>query len=86
MAVAELESPAMQELDVARMRALREEKGLTQTQAAAAADMKVSRWNDIESGGRRNVTVETLARIAGVLGCDARELLTPASKKRGRQK
>lgn len=78
----ELESPPMQELDVAKIRQLREDRKLTQVQAAAAAGMSVSRWNDIEAGGRRNVTIDTLATIAAALGVDARELLTPSAPKR----
>jgi transcriptional regulator with XRE-family HTH domain len=84
MAVIELESPAMQELDRARMRELREERGLTQTDAAEKAGMTVSQWNDIEKGRKPNVTIETLAAIATALGCDARDLLTPAKGKRGK--
>lgn len=75
-----LESPGMQTLDVAKMKELRDTLGLTQTEAAARINMPVSRWCDIESGERTNVTVETLARVAQALECDARDLLTPAPK------
>ena len=80
-----LESPDMQTLDVAKMKELRDALGLTQTEAAARINMPVSRWCDIESGERINVTVETLGRIAQALGCDARDLLTPAEKMKGRK-
>lgn len=80
MDVAVLECPAMsQELDVAKVRELRKELGLTQAQAAKKAGMVLQRWNDIESGRRSNVTVDTLSTVAAALGCDARDLLT-ASK------
>jgi transcriptional regulator with XRE-family HTH domain len=80
MAVLELESPAMQELDRARMRELRESLELSQVDAAKKASMSLSQWNDIETGRKPNVTVQTLSIIAAALGCDARELLTPAPK------
>jgi transcriptional regulator with XRE-family HTH domain len=63
------------------MRKLREERELTQTQAADRAKMTVSRWSDIETGRKANVTIETLGTIAAALGVDARELLTPKKKK-----
>lgn len=77
-----LESLAMQSLDVARMRELRKKLDLTQAEAAERADMTVSRWNDIEAGGRSNVTIDTLSAIAAALGVDARDLITPAKKGR----
>ena len=83
MPVVALESPVMQELNVERIRELREKLKLTQTQAAEKAGMSVTRWNDIESGGRRNVTIDTLSVIAAALGCDARDLLTPKAKRKG---
>ena len=73
----------MQELDRARMRELREKLDLTQTEAAKRAGITVGRWNDIEMGRRQNVTVETLATIAAALGVDARDLLTPKSRRKG---
>lgn len=81
-----LESPCMgQELDREKMRDRRKALGLNQTEAAEKAGMpgKASAWSDIENGkGRRaNVTLETLARIAAALECDARDLITPADKK-----
>lgn len=82
MAVLELESSLMQELDRAKMRELRERREITQTQAASKAGMTVSRWSDIETGRKSNVTIETLSTIAAALGVDARELLTPSAPKR----
>jgi transcriptional regulator with XRE-family HTH domain len=71
----------MQELDRSKMRELRESKGLTQVDAAAKAGMTVSRWNDVESGRKANVTIDTLSTIAAALGCDARDLLTPKNRR-----
>ena len=85
MPTAELELPAMQELNRARMRELREKQELTQTQAAKRAGMIVSRWSDIETGRKANVTIETLSVIAAALGVDARELLTPKKGRRGQR-
>jgi len=72
----------MQRLDLKKMRTLREAKGLSQTAAAKGAGVAVSRWNDIESGRKPNVTIETLCQIAKVLAVDARELLTPNRSKK----
>ncbi len=74
-----LEVPTMpQELDRAKMRALRKALKLSQTAAAEAAGFTggASQWSDIENGRRGNVTMDTLARIAAALRCDARDLIT----------
>jgi transcriptional regulator with XRE-family HTH domain len=71
-------------LDCSKIRKLREGLGLNQEQAATAAGLKAGRsqWNDIESGRRSNVTLETLGKLATALGVDPAELLkTP--KRRG---
>ena len=81
MPVLELESPAMQELDRAKVRELREMRDMTQGEAAKASGMAVNQWSDIETGRRRNVTIETLSAIAAALGVDARDLLTPKPRK-----
>ena len=84
MDVTLLESPDMtQALDTTRVQELRKKLKLTQTEIAEKAGMTVSRWNDIESGRKPNVTVDTLSTIAAALGCDARDLLTPKSKRKG---
>jgi transcriptional regulator with XRE-family HTH domain len=80
-----VESDVMQQFDVTKMKELREQIPLTQAEAAARAKMTVSRWCDIEKGGRRNVTMETLAIIAEALGCDARDLITAPVKKAGKR-
>lgn len=80
-----VESFSMQELDVEKIKDLRETADLTQVQAAAKAGMSVSRWNDIECGGRKNLTLETLSVIADALGCDARDLIRPRAVKKNRK-
>lgn len=64
-------------LDVEKVRKLREELGLTQDEAAANARLKGGRqaWNDIESGRRVNLTIDTLERIARALAVKAGDLL-----------
>jgi DNA-binding Xre family transcriptional regulator len=62
-------------LDLDKLQKLRDKRGFTQQQAAEAAGMTVARWNDIESGRRANVTIDTLNRIAAALGVKARDLL-----------
>lgn len=56
--------------------AVRIKKGLSQQEIAAATGIPQTRIAQIEHG-KVNVTLETIARIAGVLGCDAVSLLTP---------
>lgn len=63
-------------IDMAKIRRLREGLGLTQDQAAEKAGLgSRQRWNDIESGRKSGVTVETLERIAKALGVKAKDLL-----------
>lgn len=63
-------------IDVAKIRQLREDLGLTQDQAAEKSGLgSRQRWNDIESGRKSGVTVETLERIAKALGVKAKDLL-----------
>ena len=82
MLIAELECPAMQKLDTAKIRELRKAKGLTQAKIAEQAGMSLPQWNDIETGRKPNPTLETIITVAAALGCDARDLLTPAKGKR----
>lgn len=72
----------MQTLDREKMRVRRKALGLTQTEAAKRAEMRsgTTLWSSIERGDTPNVTLETLAKIAKALECDARELITPATK------
>lgn len=46
---------------------LRKARGISQLQAALAANLSCSRWQQIESGCQ-NTTVDTLCRMADVLG------------------
>lgn len=70
-------------VDFAKIRQLREARGLTQAQAATAAGFDVRPelarqvWYTIEAGRRPNVTIDTLERVAHVLGVTASDLLTP---------
>lgn len=62
-------------LDTEKIKRLRQKREWTQAQAAKAVGIGVARWNDIESGRRANVTLETLDRIAAALGVRAKDLL-----------
>jgi transcriptional regulator with XRE-family HTH domain len=63
-------------LDIAKIKTLREAIPLTQEQAARRAGFSSrQKWNDIENGRRMNLSIETLEKIAGVLGVKARDLL-----------
>ena len=81
-------APMGQELNRNKMRELRTRLGLTQTEAAAAAGFPggASQWSDVENGRRANVTLDTLDRIAAALRCDARDLITPKGKGKGKKK
>ena len=59
-----------------RVKEARVAAGLTQEDAAHAAGIDYKRWQRIESGGV-NVTVRTLARVAGAIGQDFWSLLAP---------
>lgn len=69
-------------LDIEKMKGKREKAGLTQSQAAIKAGVSRQRWNDIESGRKSNIELDTLGAIATALQCDPCELLL---KKRGRR-
>jgi DNA-binding Xre family transcriptional regulator len=71
----------MQRFDHKKMTALREAAGLTQLQACKRAGMTPSRWNDVESGKRVNLTLDTLARIAKALECESQDLLTTPKRR-----
>lgn len=63
-------------LDIAKIKQLREAMPLTQEQAAQRAGFSSrQKWNDIENGRRMNLSIETLEKIASVLGVKARDLL-----------
>lgn len=68
-------------LDHERLRKARERAKLTQAQAAQRSGLGTAqRWNDIESGRRANVTVDTLMAIAAALGVKPDSLL-PSKRK-----
>jgi transcriptional regulator with XRE-family HTH domain len=71
-----------QQLDREKMKARRLELELNQTEAAERAGFKggVAVWSSIERGDQPNVTLDTLAKIAAALECDARDLITPREK------
>lgn len=64
-------------LDFDKIKTAREKKKWTQAEAATAAGLgSAQRWNDIESGRRTNITLETLEAIAKALGVSAKSLLS----------
>jgi transcriptional regulator with XRE-family HTH domain len=63
-------------VDTVKIRILRESAGLTQDQAARLAGIgDRTRWNAIESGRKKSITVATLERIARALKVKPAELL-----------
>ena len=65
-------------LSAEKMRRLREERGLSQMEAAKLADVSPQRWNNLERGrslGPSGVTTATLQKIAKALGVSVAELL-----------
>jgi transcriptional regulator with XRE-family HTH domain len=60
-----------------RMRQLREEKGLSQAQAAVRAGMDPGTWNRLERG-KGNPNIRTLERVADSLGVEVADLLGKA--------
>lgn len=63
-------------LDFEKLKTLRDRRGLTQEEAATLAGLSGrQRWNDIESGRKVNVTIETLEAVAKAVGVKAKDLL-----------
>lgn len=62
-------------LDTEKIRSRRERIGLTQSEAAERAGVSRQRWNDVESGRKKNIELDTLDAIAKALGCKAKDLL-----------
>ena len=62
-------------LNIEMMKLKREKKGLSQSAAAELAGLSRQRWNDIESGRKPNIELDTLDRIAAALGVKAKDLL-----------
>lgn len=75
----------MLEIDLAKLRRLREAAELSLEDAARRAGFSSrQQWHLIESGQRSNVRVDTLGKIAAALGVPPCELLlvkTPGKKK-----
>jgi hypothetical protein len=61
--------------DHRKLRAWREQSGLTRTQASHAVGMSYPWLADLEAGRARNPTFDILARLAVLYGHDAGELL-----------
>ena len=63
-------------VDFLKIKRLREAKELSQEAAAKLAGIPSrQRWNDIESGRKPNITIDTLDKIARALGVKAADLL-----------
>ena len=65
-------------VDTAKIKALRERRKLSQTEAAARAGLSPQHWNNIEGGrvGRkRGLSLPTLDKVAAALGVSAKDLL-----------
>ncbi|HEV2293568.1 MAG TPA: helix-turn-helix transcriptional regulator [Tepidisphaeraceae bacterium] len=63
-------------LDTQKMEARRKSLRLSQEEAAARAGLAGRQaWNNIASGRKSNVTLDTLNKIAGALDCDPRDLI-----------
>ena len=63
-------------LDANKIRELRKALDMNQRDAAKRAGLPGPQfWSDMENGRRANLTIETLERVAKVLGVHARDLL-----------
>jgi transcriptional regulator with XRE-family HTH domain len=62
------------------VRRLRSERGLSQCQLAAKAELDRSYLSRLENA-RNNATLELVAKIADVLGVKPAELLTPTNRR-----
>jgi transcriptional regulator with XRE-family HTH domain len=63
-------------LDTNEIRRRRVALKLSQADAAELAGFTGAQvWSDIENGRRKNITLETLEKIAGALGVKAKDLL-----------
>jgi transcriptional regulator with XRE-family HTH domain len=63
-------------IDIEKIKRFREKLGWTQEQAAKAAGLaNRQHWNQIETGLRDNLTVDTLEKVAMALGVKAKDLL-----------
>ncbi|WP_206831104.1 helix-turn-helix domain-containing protein [Alicyclobacillus fructus] len=64
-----------------RLRQLREERGWTLAQVAAAAGLSVSHLSAIENGTRRNPSFHIVARLASVYGVPMESLVDDADRR-----
>jgi len=63
-------------LNCMKIKELREGRGLSQEEAAKLAGIGGrQQWNDVESGRRVNLTLDTLERVAKALNAKPRDLL-----------
>ncbi len=63
-------------LDTGKMEQRRRALDLSQREAAVRAGLAGRQaWNNIASGRKANITLDTLNRIARALECDPRELI-----------
>lgn len=62
-------------IDPAKLKQLRESRGLTQTEAAHAADMPQPHYARLESGRNNSPTLDTAERIARALRVKVDRLL-----------
>jgi transcriptional regulator with XRE-family HTH domain len=62
-------------LNVEKLRRLREAADLSQAAAASAAGVTRQRWNDIESGRKTNIELDTLEAIAKAVKAKPKDLL-----------
>lgn len=68
----------LSEIFAGNLRAIRQERGLSQTEFAALVDMPQSYVSSLENG--HNATFETVDRIAEALGIDRELLLRPGKR------
>ncbi|MBP6670166.1 MAG: helix-turn-helix transcriptional regulator [Gemmatimonadales bacterium] len=66
-----------------RLRELREARGLTQRALAESAGISQATVARLESGSLRNVTLDTVERLADALGVPAGRLITHTPRRRG---
>ena len=66
---------ALNDLASARTRALRLRRGLTQKQAAGLAGVSLNQYRKIEAGGRRNIRLATVGKLARAFGLEAWQLI-----------
>ena len=66
---------ALNDLASTRARALRIGRGLTQKEAAGLAGVSLSQYRKIEAGGRRNIRLATVGKLARAFGVEAWQII-----------